>query len=399
VRALPIYLLIFITGVLQSTLAPLAPLFAERLHLSTLQLGVLYAATGVAILVAALPVGFISDRLGARRVTAAAAALVALSALGQGLAANFWLLLVCRAGFGVAFGAVWTAGLTLLSGSGSKESRSSRLGSSIPVTGAASTLGPAFAGILAGKFGIAIPFVIIAVIAATTAFVLWAMPVTSFAIEQAERPSVREVVTRVRGSRALLGSVAIMVIAGLSGSVAFLLIPLQLKHDGVSVNGIGVLLGFTALVYIAASFGVSLLGDRAATLSGAGIAALVLCVALVLPVLTTATVILAVFLLIRAVCNAAMSAIAYPLASSGGEDTGIGSGSALGLINAGWAASTIVGPIGAGAVAQAAGEQWAFAVLLALTVAATGWFVLAERRSGAHPREPICRPVKSEAVR
>jgi MFS family permease len=376
--------------VLQSTLAPLAPLFAERLHLSTLQLGVLYAATGVAILVAALPVGFLSDRLGARRVAAASAALVALSALGQGLAAGFWLLLVSRAAFGVAFGAVWTAGLTLLAGSGSKESRSLRLGSSIPVTGAASTLGPAFAGILAGKFGIANPFMIVAVIAGATAFVLWAMPVTSLGREGERRSSVREVVARVRGSRALLGSVAIMVIAGLSGSVAFLLVPLQLKHNGVSVNAIGVLLGFTALVYIAAGFGVSLVGDRAATLSSAGIAALVLCAALAIPALSTATVLLSVFLVIRAVCNAAMSAIAYPLASTGGEDTGIGSGSALGLINAGWAASTIVGPIGAGAIAQGAGEEWAFAALLVLTVLATGWFVLAERRSRAYVREPIC---------
>jgi MFS family permease len=383
--------------VLQSTLAPLAPLFAERLHLSTLQLGVLYAATGVAILVAALPVGLLSDRLGARRVAAASAALVALSALGQGLAADFWLLLVSRAAFGVAFGAVWTAGLTLLAGSGSKKSRSLRLGSSIPVTGAASTLGPAFAGILAGKFGVAIPFMIIAVIAAATAFVLWAMPVTAVVIEGERRSSVREVVARVRGSRALFGSVAIMVIAGLSGSVAFLLIPLQLKHNGVSVNAIGVLLGFTALVYIAASFGVSLLGDRAAKLSAAGIAALVLCAALALPALSTATVLLSVFLLIRAVCNAAMSVIAYPLASTGGEETGIGSGSALGLINAGWAASTIVGPIGAGAIAQAAGEKWAFAALLFLTVVATGWFVLAERRSRAHVREAICRRSPSQA--
>jgi MFS family permease len=383
--------------VLQSTLAPLAPLFADRLHLSTLQLGVLYAAAGIAILVAALPVGFLSDRLGARRVAAAAAALVAVSALGQGLAADFWLLLVSRAAFGVAFGAVWTAGLTLLAGSGSKKSRSLRLGSSIPVTGAASTLGPAFAGILAGKFGVAIPFMIIAVIAAAAAFVLWAMPVTAVAIEGERRSSVREVLGRARGSRALLGSVAIMVIAGLSGSVAFLLIPLQLKHNGVSVNAIGVLLGFTALVYIVASFGGSLLGDRGATLSAAGIAALVLCAALALPALSTATVLLAIFLLIRAVSNAAMSAIAYPLASTGGEDTGIGSGSALGLINAGWAASTIVGPIGAGAMAQAAGEQWAFAALLFLTVVATGGFVLAERRSRAYVREPICRRSPSQA--
>lgn len=375
---LPVYALIFTAGMVQSALAPLGPVYAADLHLTRVQVGALFAVASVSMVLVAFPIGFVTDRLGARRLTVGAAALVALSAFGQGLAHQFWLLLASRAAFGVAFGAVWTAGLAFLSDGAPLERRSSRLGATIPVTGTASSIGPAFAGILAGQFGLAVPFLAIAAAAAAIAVALSVSP-TVPAPEREQRLPVARVLRAARGNRRVLGSVAIMVVAGLSGSLSFLLVPLRLKADGVSLAAIGTILGASAVLYIAASMGVTRLGPGAARPAAAGVTAAALGLALALPALSTAVVALTVFLLARAACNAAMSTIAYPLATAGAEEAGIGTGAAIGLVNAAWATSTVIAPLAGAAIAQAAGDRAAFAVLVPITLATGAWLVAVDR--------------------
>jgi MFS family permease len=70
----------------QSALAPLGTVYAAELHLSRVQVGGLFVAASIAMVVVTFPIGLVTDRLGARRLTVGAAALVALSSLGQGLA-------------------------------------------------------------------------------------------------------------------------------------------------------------------------------------------------------------------------------------------------------------------------------------------------------------------------
>jgi MFS family permease len=379
VRLLPIYALVFVAGMVQSALAPLGPLYAEQLHLSPVQVGELFAVSGISTLLVVLPVGLFGERLGSRRISVGAAVLVALSALGQGLAPDFLLLLASRLVFGVAFGAVWTAGVAYLSESGSVERRSARLGATIPVSGVAASVGPAFAGVLAAQLGVAVPFAIIATIAALIAFSLWRFPVLAVAAPRIAPAASGSVWAAVRGDRLVLAPVVIMVTAGLSSSVTNLLAPIALKRNGISINAIGVLLAVAAVLYILSSLYVSRLGARAATVRGAGIATLFLSASLLLPVSSIATVSLAAFVLVRSMIHATMSTIAYPIAAAGGEAAGIGAAKALGLTSAGWASSSVVGPLVAGAVAQGPGTRAAFAVLLPLTVIAAAWLLLGGR--------------------
>ena len=375
---------------MQSALAPLGPVYAAELHLSRVQIGGLFAAASVAMVVVAFPIGLVTDRLGARRLTVGAAALVALSALGQGLAHEFWLLLAGRAVFGIAFGAVWTAGLALLSEGGAVEQRSVRLGATIPVTGAAATIGPAFAGVVAGQFGVAVPFVVIAAGATATAAALALAPAV-VAPEPSERPPVGGVLRAVGRNRLVGASVAILVIAGFSSSLGYLLVPLRLKANGLSVAAIGAILAGAAVLYIAASMIVTRLGERATRPALGGAAVGVLGLALALPAISTATVALALFLLLRSACNAAMSTVAYPLATAGAEEAGIGAGTAIGLVNAAWATSTVVAPLAGGAIAQAAGDRAAFAVLVPITLLTGVWLLTLDRpRAGA-----LLRPARS----
>jgi MFS family permease len=80
---------------------PLVPTYTTRFGLSVFAAGLLVGAPAFAMLVLSLPVGLLSDQVGARAVTIAASALLAVSALGQALADSYVLLLVSWALFGV----------------------------------------------------------------------------------------------------------------------------------------------------------------------------------------------------------------------------------------------------------------------------------------------------------
>jgi MFS transporter, DHA1 family, solute carrier family 18 (vesicular amine transporter), member 1/2 len=384
----PVYALVFTAAMVQSALAPLAPSFSAELHLTRLELGSLFAATSISTLLVALPIGFVTDRLGARALTTGAAALVALSAVGQGLANDFWVLIASRAVFGVGFGAVWTAGLAFLAEGVSVDRRAARLGLTISISGVAISIGPAFAGVLAGQFGLAVPFLVIAVVAAIVTVALAAAP----GVPAESQPWLEEstpvlgTLRRARGNRLVVGSIAIMVLAGFSSSVANLLVPLLLRANGLSVSAIGGVLAGAALLYIVVSMCVARLGVRAAKLAVAGAASFGLCLALALPILSGATLALAAFALARSACNAVMSTIAYPLASTGAEQAGIGAGAVIGLTNAAWATATVIAPLAAGALAQALGDRVAFGVLIPLMLPIALWLLIVEPAPGRPQR-------------
>jgi MFS family permease len=369
---------------MQSALAPLGPIYATELGLGRVQVGALFAATSVVMVAATLPIGVVTDRLGARRLTVAAAVLVAVSAAGQGLAHDFWLLLASRAIFGLAFGAVWTAGIAFLAEGDAVAGRSA-LGAAIPVAGAAAAIGPAFAGVGAARLGLAPTFVAIAAVAAVAALFLLLTP-EPVAAAVPERIDLVAMVRAARTNRLVLGAAAMMTAGGLSSSLAFLLVPLRLHANGVSLTAIGSILGASALLYVAGGIVASRLGARAVAPSVAGAAVLALGASLLLPALSSATAVLVAFLLARSACTSVTSTIAYPLAATGAAETGLGAGAAIGLVNAAWATSTVVAPLAGGAVAQAAGDKLAFALLVPFAFGVSAWLV---RSGGVRLRAPL----------
>jgi predicted MFS family arabinose efflux permease len=365
--AYAVYGLIFTSGMVQSALAPLGPVYAQDLRLTHVQVGALFAASSATMLLTALPIGVVTDRLGARRLTVASALLVAASAVGQGLARDFWLLLASRAAFGVAWGAVWTAGIAFIA-----EERRSGLGAAIPVAGVSAAVGPAFAGVAVGEFGLTVPFVAIGALAALVSLLLLRSPPT-VRPEAVDPPRLRTMLRSIRGNRPVLAGVVLLTAAGTSISLTSLLVPLRLKSDGVSVTAIGAILGAGAIVYIVSGVIAARLEIGGPAVAGWFV--VVLALSQVLPVIWTATASLVAFVVVRSACNAAMTTIAYPLAASGAADAGVGAGAAIGLANAAWATATVVTPLAGGAIAQASSDRVAYALLVPLTLAAGAWLI------------------------
>ena len=369
----PIYGLVLLETLVWIAIVPLAPTFASEFGLSPVETGAILSAASLAALVVALPFGRLADRIGARRVTIASAALFTLSTLGQGLAKEFWTLLLARALFGLAFGTMWGAGAAWLSDSLSDERRAGALAATTTVSGIGFTTGPVFAGALADRFSTGTPFLVVAVAAAfvTAALVLAAPAATGVTTHE----PLRQVLRATRKDELVLAAIVIISLIGLVGGGVNLLVPLRLRDNGVSAGQIGLLFSAASAVYTVVSALVARLGGRAATLRFGGIAALGTGGSVLLVLASTTTAAAVAFVLLRAPFWSSMDTIILPLAAAGAHRSLIGRGSVMGLLTVGWAAASTAGPLIAGAVAGAFGDEAAFALMILWCVLAGSWLV------------------------
>lgn len=378
---LPLYALFLLETLVWIAMVPLAPTFADEFGLSGVETGMILAAASLAALVVALPLGVLADRLGARAVTIASACLFTLATFSQGLAADFWSLLAARAGFGVAFGALWGAGASWLSNSLSDERRAGALAAATTVAGIGFTVGPVLAGSVADRFDTGTPFVVLGFVAASVTVALLAVPPATS--DHAEDRGLREVLCVVRRDELVLAGIAIIVLIGLVGGGVNLLVPLQLSENGRSAAEIGLLFSVASAVYTVVSAIVARLGARSATLRVGGSAALLTGLTIVLVLASSSTLAAVAFVLLRAPPWSTMDTIIYPLAAAGAHRSGLGRGSVMGLVMLGWAAASTAGPLVAGLVADAAGDRAAYATLLAACAVVGGWLLYTASRAPA----------------
>lgn len=373
---LPLYALILLETLVWVAIVPLAPTFAEKLSLSKVETGAILASASFATLLVAFPIGLLADRVGARALTIASAGLFTLSCLGQGLAGDFWSLVVARSAFGIALGAVWTAGLAWLADSTS-HLRASALGATVTTAGIGFTAGPAFAGLLADRFGVGVPFLAIAAAAAvvTAALLLWD-PGRSLA--RSRRPLLATL-AGVRRDALVLGSLALMLLLGFVSGGVNLLVPLHLSANDVSAGAIGLAFSAASGLYSVVSAVVVRLGARAVTLRTGGATSLAFGLSILLLVASGSTAAAVGFLLLRAPFWATMDTIVYPLGAAGARSAMLGRGAVMGLLNLVWGVAATVGPLLSGALAQAAGERWAYGLLIVACAATGAWMLSADR--------------------
>jgi MFS family permease len=107
-------LALFINYVDRGNLATSAPLMKEQLHLDEAQIGYLISAFYWTYVIAMIPVGWATERLGAHRVLAVGAALWSAATLMTGFANGIAALLAMRLLLGLAESAIFPASSALL---------------------------------------------------------------------------------------------------------------------------------------------------------------------------------------------------------------------------------------------------------------------------------------------
>jgi MFS transporter, DHA1 family, solute carrier family 18 (vesicular amine transporter), member 1/2 len=365
-----IYLAIFIGEVVWMALVPLVPTYADRFGLGKLDAGVLLAAASLTILASSIPATLLSDRYGARSVTLVTVGLMAAADVVQGMAGSFWMLLAARLLFGIAFGTLWVSGVAWLAEeAGPKQARALSL--TITTAGLGGIAGPAFAGVLVQRFGLAAPFLVCA--AATAALVPAMLLAGGRAGGRVESvPPLLETIADAVRSAPIRASLILMGLGGLVGGAVNLLVPLQLHRNGLTSAGIGVAFSAAAVAFIASSAVVARFGERAARIQVGVASALLMSGALAILVASHETAAMIGFLLLRGPISALMFTITFPLGVVGARAAGVSLSAVAALLNMTWAGSALAGPLLAGFVTEltSARTTYVLVIALALTCAA-----------------------------
>jgi len=380
--------LILVSAAAQFALVPVMPVYARRLGLSGFEQGMVLGATGLATLVVSVPAGALSDRFGPRRITLAAGLLMAAATAAQALAGGFGALLAARLVFGAGYGMVWTAGLCWLAGAA--VGGPPALGGAVASAAVGGVAGPAASGALAEHVGLAVPLLGTAAGFAviTAGLAVLRVPPGPAAPRAGSRPGLRAVTV----NRDLAGAAAAVLTAGLSTGVCALLVPALLHAAGASPGQIGLDFAVAGILSVVGSGLTAAAGRRAVNLPVTCAAMLVLAAALSLAVVGRTPLPLVVMLCVTTAARSVLWTVSYPLAASAGRaSTGrasTGLGASVGLLNVIWAATALLGPLGAGLAAEHLGARAAFgltqaacAAALAVTAAVT-WPSVRIRRPG-----------------
>jgi MFS family permease len=378
------YGLILTSAAAQFALVPVMPVYAHRLGLSGFQQGLVIGATGLAALAVSVPAGTLSDRFGARRITLAAGLLMAAAIFGQALAGNFPALLAARLAFGAGYGVLWTAGLCwLAAGAGGPRA----LSGSVASAGVGGVAGPAISGALTEHLGLAVPL-----LAASAGFAVITAGLAALRMPPGPvAPRGETAIASLRAAgreRGVIGAAAAVVTAGLSTGACALLVPAQLHQAGASSGQIGLVFAVAGTLFAVGSALITMVGRRAVNLPVTCVAMLALTAALALGVLSAAPLMLIVMLCAATAARSVLWTVSYPLAAEAAGRRGIGMGASVGLLNGIWAATAVLGPLGAGLAAQHLGGRAAFGLIETACVAALAVTVVAAGPSRLRVRLP-----------
>ena len=344
---------------------PLLPGLRDSLALSGAAAGVLLAATMGAMLVLAVPLGVLVDRIGARSLLALAGVLVVASCAGLALATTFATLLAARLALGVAFAIVWTAAPARLATSPRPTQATGRL---LAAGGVGALVAPAFGGFLAGVMGTHAPFAVLALVTVPVALLLIADRGTDE--PSGQPPRLRDAIAVTRSERPVRVAVVTIGMMGVLTGASSLAAAFQLDANGISSAGIGLLLSAGAVVWIAMAHLAGRLPERRLAPPVVAAGMFVLAGAWLVPALAPTTIAIAAFLLFSAACRASLNTFLYRLARPQG---GSGYGGVLGLMNVVYASSGMLAPVVAGALMAAGAGRVLFAAVAVLALAIGLW--------------------------
>jgi len=361
-------LLVAVDLTLWSAIVPLIPHYRAELDLTKVESGWLVAAFSLSVVVVAIPVGHLADRIGARRVVAAGGAAMAAATLGLGFAGSFWLLLAARAVQGVGDAAVWGAGVAWVAARAPADRRGQAVSYSNAAAVAGVIAGPFVGGIATSTFGIEATFSVVAAI--SLALAAWALFEPDAQADPGRHVHVRAAIAAAFSESLILASVVMILAVAVIGGALQVLVPLHLSSEGIERAGIGAVYSVGAMLGAVAILLSGRAGDRFGRIplaAGACIALAVLSGLLALPL--GVALIIAVVIAVGPV-QSILYAVGYPLSADGADRAHLGHGIAIGIVNLTWGVGAVLGPIAGPGVAQALGDRASYLLLAMLAALA-----------------------------
>jgi MFS transporter, DHA1 family, solute carrier family 18 (vesicular amine transporter), member 1/2 len=357
-----------------SIAVPVLPDLSRKLGASPTTIGLLFASFGVTLLSVSIPMGAASDRIGRKGPLVAGLAGLAAATLLFAFANSLPGLFAARLAQGAADAVAWVVGLALLADVYEPSERGWATGIVMSGSSFAFMIGPSLGGWLYEIGGIRLPFIIVAVMAATAGIGAARLKLPD---RQADAEPIP--VASIVRLPAVGACAAAVVVAAATISMLEPVLALQLESLGVNPGRVGIVFGVAAL----ASAGLHPVGGRLADRFGARRLTLwgLVIFAAVLPILglTWNFESAIVFYVIQAAAMALVIAPSVAYMGDAVSAAGIGSfGVAYGLYNVAWGAGLLGGPALGGFLFERLGFgpltlAWAPAVVMAtLLIASVG---------------------------
>ncbi|MBK7841113.1 MAG: MFS transporter [Candidatus Obscuribacter sp.] len=233
---------LFMDYFLYGLIVPLGPYSPAKVT-SEHEIGMLYGAYAIGVLVATPVFGYLGDRLGCRRPMLIGVALSVLAVVLFCFGSHFYWALLARFAQGAAAAASWTAGLALVA-EHYVEKRVQMMGLAMVGSTAGSVLGPVAGGWLFDMGGYNLPFIVTgAMVAIDACLRIFFLPPEKGSTEKA--PDLKALLL---DKSILVAGLAVAVAAAGWGIIEPLL-PNQLKAGGVSPGQVGLIFTVSSIVY------------------------------------------------------------------------------------------------------------------------------------------------------
>jgi MFS family permease len=349
-----------------AAIAPLLPDYVSEYGLTKAQAGFLTASYPAGTLVASLPAGLLAAWLGPRRTVIGGLLLLGVSSAAFGFAGEIVLLDAARFVQGIGGALIWSGALTWLVTTAAPERRGSVIGTALGTAVAGALFGPAL-GALAAEVGTEPVFGAVLAISLAMAAIAARLPEA----QVPERQLLREVAVAMV-SRPVLAATAFVAVPSVMFGAIEVLVPLRIADlgggHGLIAGGFIVGAGFEAGLAPMAGRYSDRAGRRAPFVAGLMVCALAMAMVAVAETLGVVMAALIVTSLGAGICFAP----ALTMLSEAAETSQLHQGFASGLSNMAWAAGQVVGGVGAGVTATAAGNgppSFFIAALLLVTAA------------------------------
>jgi len=149
---------VFIEGSLYGIIVPIMPTYVTRLNITSSELGIIFASYGIAVLVLAIPIGMLSDKIGRKFFIVAGAFLISASSLFFTLANSTSLLVFSRIFQGIGAAFIWGVSLAVIADIYPPKERGRKMAIVTSAMGTGVIVGPVMGGALTELLGLAFPF-------------------------------------------------------------------------------------------------------------------------------------------------------------------------------------------------------------------------------------------------
>jgi len=345
---------IFLDSVGYGVIVPVLPLYAKSLGISDFANGLLFATYAIALCLAAIPFGVLSDRIGRKPLVLFGMFAMAGAFVLYAFAKSYEMLFLARVVDGLTAAATWSAALALLGDRFEEKEMGRRIGWAMAAAALGGIAGPLVGGILSDTLGYRAPFYAIAIACFAGGVV------AIFLHEGREVKRARsfgwQLLKPVFTNRKVLIACVITLVTTMGLGLLEPTLPIYFKNTfGMTSTGIGIVFGVTMLFYAAASPVAGKLSDtvgrKAPILFGLA------CTAVVTPFIAVFKSLPAVYVMMG-LFGAAIAFFGTPsvplitdtLPRSGGLGQGNQYGAAFGLLNFCWSLGYALGPILGGAL-------------------------------------------------